>query len=290
MWSYLVAWGGDAVELDACGACRGVWIDAREGPRLAAITHAAHAQLGAGPTGEEGKKPGVLSYLFQLVTMVPIEVWNPVRRRPVVVYSLVAVLAAIFGVELVIQNGPNGVAAANAFIQTYGLVPRNVVHGEGLVGIAGHAFLHASLFHLLGNLYFLWVFGDNVEDRLGRARFVVVYAVAGLVGAAAHVAGDVASTQVMIGASGAIAGLMGAYLVLFPRVKVWVVLFFVRFKVGVVWYFAAWLGLQAVMYALGGAGVAWLAHLGGFGAGAVTAWAVRTAPAPAAALATARPG
>ena len=138
-------------------------------------------------------------------------------------------------------------------------------------------FLHGSWFHLIGNMWFLWVFGNNIEDAMGHGRFVAFYLVCGLLAAGAQVVADPASPVPMVGASGAISGVMGAYLVLYPRVRVHTLVFLGFFVTR--WTVPAYLMLLywAVLQLLGslpslagahtGGGVAFLAHLGGFVAG-----------------------
>jgi membrane associated rhomboid family serine protease len=139
-------------------------------------------------------------------------------------------------------------------------------------------FLHGSWMHLLGNMWFLWIFGNNIEDSMGRARFVVFYLLCGLVAALAQVALNPASGVPMVGASGAISGVMGAYLVLYPRVRVFAMVPFGFMLTSIAmpaWTMLAyWFVIQLVSGAtvLGretGGGVAFAAHVGGFVAGAV---------------------
>ena len=140
-------------------------------------------------------------------------------------------------------------------------------------------FLHGGWFHLLGNMWFLWVFGNNIEDAMGHARFVVFYLVCGLLAAAAQVASGPSSPVPMVGASGAISGVMGAYLVLYPRVRVHTIIFLGIFLTRVTlpawmmllyWAFFQVLGsLPAIASRQTGGGVAFMAHLGGFVAGVV---------------------
>jgi membrane associated rhomboid family serine protease len=140
-------------------------------------------------------------------------------------------------------------------------------------------FLHGGWFHLLGNMWFLWVFGNNIEDAMGHARFVVFYLVCGLLAAAAQVASGPSSPVPMVGASGAISGVMGAYLVLYPRVLVHTIIFLGIFLTRVTlpawvmllyWAFFQVLGsLPAIASRQTGGGVAFMAHLGGFVAGVV---------------------
>jgi len=256
-----VSWGPEHVEVDVCMGCKGIWLDADEGGRLSHIVGIHdEAKLQA------ETQPSVKSYFFQLLTGFPIEVWNPVRRKPMLVYTLLVILAAVYAGQLL---------AFEQMVETFALVPAEVSRGANLWSVLTHAFLHIGVVHLLGNLYFLYIFGDNVEDRFGRGRFLFLYLIAALAGAAWHLAADPQSNIPMLGASGAVSGLMGAYLTLFPRVRVWVVFFFVRFQLSIYWYLGIWVTFQVSMAALGVPGVAWYAHLGGFLAGVLVTLPMR---------------
>lgn len=134
-----------------------------------------------------------------------------------------------------------------------------------------YAFLHGDFMHLAGNMLFLWVFGDNVEDALGHFRFLIFYLLCAVAGAALHGFVDPSSQVPLIGASGAIAGVVVAYLILHPKVKVWVlVLMRLPLKIPAWIPIALWIALQFVMFAAGGEDqVSWAAHVGGIVAGAV---------------------
>jgi membrane associated rhomboid family serine protease len=139
-------------------------------------------------------------------------------------------------------------------------------------------FLHGSILHIAGNMLFLWVFGNNVEDHLGHIGFTVFYFVVGVAAMAAHYLADPGSTQPVIGASGAIAGVMGAYLVFWPRARVLTVialLFFLPVYLPAAVLLAIWFGSQFVTGFNPNSGIAWLAHVGGFVAGAGIALAFR---------------
>jgi membrane associated rhomboid family serine protease len=258
------------VEVDACQLCHGIWLDAREAEQLFAITNEAHVQ-NARPGSSGGTAGIVAMYLVQLVTQVPIEVHHPLKRRPVLIYSLVAILIAIYGIEVFeISTGQ-----IEPFLATWSLVPSTLTHGQHLWALITHAFLHGGLLHLVGNLYFLWAFGDNVEDRLGKARFTILYLVTAVIAGLTHYAGDIHSHTTMVGASGAIAGLMGAYFILFPRVKVWVMIVFYPLKVRAIWYLLFWVGMQFVTMLDKTSNVAWLAHVGGFASGTALGWLLK---------------
>lgn len=261
MVAHSVPMSDASVLVDVCPHCQGMWLDRDEGRQL-------HALVEGGLRGH-----GIGGYLFQFVTQLPLEVWNPLRRPPLLVRGLLVVLAVCFGLEQL----------TDAPLKTYRLwmlVPADVLGGEHAWTLLTHAFLHAGWLHLLGNLYFLWIFGDNVEDHLGKRQFVVLYVAALVAGGIAHLLANPDSHAPMLGASGGIAGLMGAYLVLFPRVQLWVMLLVWRVRLRVFWYFGAWLVLQLVMQSIGARGTAWMAHLGGFAVGALTALLLRPRLAP----------
>jgi membrane associated rhomboid family serine protease len=132
-------------------------------------------------------------------------------------------------------------------------------------------FVHGNLWHLLGNMLFLWVFGDNVEDAMGHWRFLFFYIICGVFAALTHVMIQPGSNIPMIGASGAVAGIVAAYLMLHPKVKIWVLaLWPIPFKLSAMWVLGFWVLLQ-LFSALtsSGEGIAWWAHVGGLAAGAV---------------------
>jgi len=135
-----------------------------------------------------------------------------------------------------------------------------------------YMFLHGGWLHLLGNMYFLWIFGDNMEDRLNRGVFVFFYLFCGLAASLIHALMTNSPQIPTLGASGAISGIMGAYLVLYPRRRMYQVLWVLQFKVSVAFYLLFWLGLQILLSSYQTAGVAWYAHIGGFVVGAGGIW------------------
>ena len=134
-------------------------------------------------------------------------------------------------------------------------------------------FLHGGWLHLIGNMLFLWVFGDNVEDAMGHRRFFVFFLICGIAGSLAHGIANPHSAVPLVGASGAVSGILGAYFVLHPRVRVWVlVLSTIPMRLRTWLVIGGWIGLNVINAAYGDAaesGVAWWAHVGGFAAGAV---------------------
>lgn len=203
--------------------------------------------------------------------MFPIRDHNPSGRTPYVTYALIAANIAIF---LAYWYGLQSKYAINGFFYTWGLVPQFVMSGENLPTLITHMFLHGGWMHLAGNMLFLWIFGDNLEYLLGHAKFLMFYVLAGLAAAALQIAVDPASQAPMVGASGAIAGVLGGYLLMFPRARVDVVIILIIiFKVFPI---PAWivLGLWFGAQLFSGfstpsedGGIAYFAHIGGFIAG-----------------------
>ena len=267
---YTVESGGDQVEVDLCPKCSGIWLDAEEGIKLRNIV------IKAGQNAETDlvAPPGRLSYVLQLLSGFPMEVWNPRRRTPLVTLWLIGITFAVFATQL-IAHIRGGSSASEHIAHTYGLIPAQVLAGEGLWALVTCMFPHVGIWHIVGNTYFLYTFGDNVEDAIGRRWFLLLYFAAGFAGSALEVAFNAGSTGPSIGASGAVSGLVGAYLVLFPRVKLYQVLFFKRFRIGVVWYLGIWFLLNGVMALTGAEGVAWMAHIGGFISGVLVAIPLR---------------
>lgn len=205
--------------------------------------------------------------------MFPIRDHNPSGRTPYVTYTLIATNIAIF---VAYWYGLQSEYALNEFFYTYGLVPQVVMSGQNLPSLITHMFLHGGWMHLGGNMLFLWIFGDNLEDLMGHTKYLAFYILSGFAAAALQIGVDPASLSPMVGASGAIAGVLGGYLLLFPRARVDVVIILIIiFKVFPVraWIvLCLWFGIQVFSGATTPAqdgGVAYFAHIGGFIAGLV---------------------
>jgi membrane associated rhomboid family serine protease len=224
--------------------------------------------------------------------MIPLRDANPTRRTPIVTLALIVACFVAFAYELG-RLGSGGMEALDAFVTEWGIVPVELTaawaSGSDLVGevltLISSQFLHGGWLHLLGNLLFLWIFGNNVEDRLGRLRFLLFYLVGGAVAGLTQVAIDPASTIPTIGASGAIAATLGAYLVLFPRARitslVFLGFFYQLIDVPAIVVLVFWFLLQLIdgIASLGvtdvGGGVAFFAHIGGFVFGALVGLVIR---------------
>jgi membrane associated rhomboid family serine protease len=211
--------------------------------------------------------------------MIPLRDDNPIRARPVVTIAIIALCTVVFLWQLSLPP-----RTAQASVYLLGFIPALLFGNATLDGpqwvptgvtIFTSMFLHGGLLHIAGNMLYLWIFGDNIEDRLGRGRFVVFYLTCGVVAALAQALGDPRSTVPMIGASGAISGVLGAYVVLYPRARVLVLLplliVFYTVRVPAVVVLGLWfVGQLANSVASGAAGgVAFGAHVGGFIAGVV---------------------
>lgn len=223
--------------------------------------------------------------------MFPIGDDNPQFNRPYACYAIIGLNALAW---LVLQGAGTG-EQLGASVCDYGLIPADLFatdsvrsgeafcppqQGLGWAGVFSSMFMHGSWMHILGNMWFLWIFGDNVEDSMGTARFVVFYVVSGFAAAAAQVIADPNSAVPMVGASGAIGGVMGAYIMLYPRVKVRMLVILIIlvtvFRVPAVAMLGYWIALQVIggVTSMGstGGGVAFWAHVGGFAAGAGLIW------------------
>ncbi len=226
--------------------------------------------------------------------MIPLRDANPTRRTPVITVALIVACALVYGYQvLLLARG--GDAALGQLITRWGVVPAELVDalrsgtvapGE-VVTLVTSQFLHGSLIHIAGNMLFLWIFGNNIEDRFGRLAFLVFYLVGGIVAGLTQVTIDPTSTVPTIGASGAIAAVLGAYLVLFPGARVTTAIFLVFFyqliEIPAIFVLGFWFVLQLFdglgsLGAMGQAttgGVAFFAHIGGFVFGAAVALVVR---------------
>jgi membrane associated rhomboid family serine protease len=225
--------------------------------------------------------------------VIPLRDANPVRRTPVITIAIVIACVAAFAYRLGAESNGGEVAVEDLF-RTYGLVPADLTRawesgrlpvGE-LVTVVTSMFLHVNLIHLSGNLIYLWIFGNNIEDRLGRPQFVLFYLLGGVAAAAAQIAIDPHSTVPMVGASGAISAVLGTYLVLFPGARILSLVllgfFYQLIHVPAVIVLGFWFILQLIdgigSLGLAGAegGVAFFAHIGGFIAGVLIGLAIRS--------------
>jgi membrane associated rhomboid family serine protease len=208
--------------------------------------------------------------------MFPIKDDNPARRFPIVTYAIILANIAVFGYEIVLAI----TGGLTDFVYNFALTPILIAHGMALHTLVTSMFLHAGLMHILGNMLYLYIFGDNIEDILGRARFLVFYILCGIIASVSQIIVNPISTIPNLGASGAVAGVLGAYFVTYPAARVHCIVIF--------GYFLRWITLPAVVvlgfwfviqffsgvaslpYASADVGgVAYFAHIGGFVGGMI---------------------
>jgi len=222
--------------------------------------------------------------------MIPIRGTIPSRHYPVVNTVIIATNIFVFVIEIS-QGG-----ALDRFIYTYGLIPARY----SIAQIAAHftlfqqasflisfMFLHGSFWHLAGNMWFLYIFGNNVEDRLGHLRYLFFYLLCGFSSGLTHIFFNLDSTMPTIGASGAIAGVMGAYFILYPRSRIVTLIpiifipYFVELPAAIflgVWFFMQF--VSAALTSVNAGGIAWWAHIGGFVFGALFLKIILLIPRP----------
>ncbi|MGH9135870.1 MAG: rhomboid family intramembrane serine protease [Acidimicrobiales bacterium] len=239
--------------------------------------------------------------------MIPIRDLNPTTRRAIVTLALLALNIGVYFLVQVRQEGTEivrgiPIEAQDAFVFEYAAIPCEIIEREPVsieelrtgdcradedspelfpdkqifLAVLFSMFLHGGLLHIAGNMLFLWIFGNNVEDRLGHVAYLVFYLAGGLAAAFAHVAVDPSSTIPVVGASGAIAAVMGAYLVWYPNapIRTIIVFFFILFTEIRAWMLlTGWFVLQ--FFTSPDAGVAWVAHVGGFAFGVLVGLALR---------------
>lgn len=216
--------------------------------------------------------------------LFPIRDYNPTRRFSYLTILIIVLNVMVFAYQNFLAPQP-----AAYYVYSSSLIPWEITHWRSAVvpvvdetgtevatfnrhispplSLISSLFMHGSLMHLIGNMLFLWIFGNNIEDRLGRLRFLLFYFAAGIGASLIHVLFNPGSLIPVIGASGAISGVMGAYLILYPQARIRTLVFlfiFVTFiDIPAAVFLIVWFLFQ-FLYVGGGAGIAWLAHVGGF--------------------------
>jgi membrane associated rhomboid family serine protease len=213
--------------------------------------------------------------------MIPLSDDNPAETKPILTVTIIAVNVLVFAYQITLAP-----RASQLMIYQYGAIPAVVAGKQSLAppiavvppmfSIITSMFLHGGFFHIIGNMLYLWIFGNNIEDAMGRIRYLAFYLICGVAASLSHILSDPSSVIPTIGASGAISGVLGAYLMLYPRAHVLVLIplgLFTRLlnvPAGIVLGF--WFLMQVLSGTLSsgeGGGVAWWAHIGGFVAGMV---------------------
>ncbi len=205
--------------------------------------------------------------------MIPLKDDNPRTGWPVINFILIAINVLVFMYQITLPAD-----LAERFAYTFGAIPARLIQGEGFYTLLTSMFLHGGFMHILFNMLYLYIFGDNVENSMGSLRYLAFYILSGLVAAGSHLVTNPDSTVPMVGASGAISGVMGAYAVTYPRARVLVLVpiffFITTIRVPALFLLMFWFitqlssGLASLGLQVGG-GIAWFAHIGGFITGAI---------------------
>ncbi|MBI5050315.1 MAG: rhomboid family intramembrane serine protease [Nitrospirae bacterium] len=205
--------------------------------------------------------------------MIPFKDDNPTTIFPFATIGLIAANAMVFILQVTSPVNPREITLAYGAIPNYLLKFDAVQPIHPFLTLFTSMFMHGGLFHLGGNMLYLWIFGNNIEDRLGHIKFVIFYILGGIVAAYSHAVASPSSMLPMVGASGAVSGILGAYVLLFPRAKVYTLVFFGFFArvitLPAVFVIGFWIVLQFINGILSRGlvnqgGVAWFAHIGGF--------------------------
>ncbi|MCL1137616.1 rhomboid family intramembrane serine protease [Shewanella pneumatophori] len=254
---------GFQVEVDVCHSCTGVWIDEHEREKVvqspqiqAALEHL-------------NQKVNVKTWVFQFLMQMPMEYNLKPKTTPWVTYSLIVINTLIF-LATVLQP-----SATEWIYETFALKPVDLMQGQNITGLVSHMFMHGGWMHLIGNMYFLYVVGDNLEDALGHNRFLALYLICGFAAAAGHIISEPSSSIYMVGASGAIAGLFGMYLLWFRHASLTFMFIVYQKKLSPMAFFAIWLAMNLFGAYVGGDGVAYWAHIAGFVAGLIIGFGLK---------------
>lgn len=256
---------GSDLKIDICESCSGIWLDKGELDQ-AKISNEIHE-------AEEimQKETTWVHWVFQFFLHLPVEFNIKPRKFPLITVMLIVLNALLI---LPIINPP---FLQNIWSQ-WGLIPEAIGSLNWFVTLLTHQFLHGGLGHLIGNMYFLYILGDNVEDAMGRIMFPLFYLFCGLVAGITHVLYELSfgglSSAPLVGASGAISGVMAAYIYFFRKAKLTFMLFVFQYKFSPIWYFGIWIATNVLYLIIGVPHVSWAAHLGGFTAGLVFSYFV----------------
>jgi len=260
--------------LDRCADCGGIWADRGEVVAIAGYlkedptTTAIAKSLAESISEPEIESKGSLASYFLFVPqfVVPISDDTPRERLPILTVSLIALCVLTFLGQIFL------ITDTESFIKEFGFVPAHFFS----IGLISSMFLHTGVLHLILNMLFLWLFGDNVEDRFSRGGYLLFCLCCGLFASFLHGIFNWGSTTPAVGASGIISGIMGAYLLFYPQANVTVLCFYRTFEVPVVLYLVGWFVIQLTSAFMAKDGdvsqIAWFAHVGGFAFGAVVAF------------------
>ncbi|SBV91823.1 Rhomboid family protein [uncultured delta proteobacterium] len=197
--------------------------------------------------------------------ILPLRDSIPCIHRPYMTWAILAVTSAVYLFQAMLPP-----REFMEVVVEFGLIPAAVAGLDGLGGFVTYTFLHSGWWHAISNMWILWIFADNVEDVMGPWRFLIFYVLCGVIAGIAHVVANAGTPIPVVGASGAISGVLGAYFLLYPHARVTTFVFFFILRLPAALYLGGWFALQLFSaFREGGSGIAWWAHLGGFVAGLV---------------------
>jgi len=271
------------VFLDKCPHCQGMWADGgevkevarylKEDPRITAI---AEGLIQRNQTLEDLTELSKtlmdtnLSVLFMPKIILPLGDELVAHKFPKISLSIIGLCILIFIGQIIFVSEPM------AFVQSFGAIPTKILKGEAFYSLFSSIFLHGGILHLLGNMFFFWIFGDNVEDRFSNLGYITFYLACGLAADFMHIFLNASSDIPAIGASGAISGIMGAYFVFYPAARVKLFFIYKILHVPAFLYLGTWFLFQLmfgfIFKATGVSNIAWFAHIGGFIFGGLVAY------------------
>lgn len=251
------------LDLRVCVACSGAWATRETVSQVVNSSVIKHA------LEDMNRNVSWKTWVFEFLSRMPVEYNLKARRTPWVTYGLILINTLIF-LGYFYDERLTWMA-----IDNFAAMPAEIQSGQSLWTLVTATFLHGGWLHLAGNMYFLWLTGDNLEDALGHWRFLGLYLLCGILAGVVSVLANLGGTIPSVGASGAIAGLFGMYLLWYPKASLTFMFIFWQKKLAPMWYFALWLGLNFLGMYLGEQGVDYWAHIGGFAVGLAIGAAMR---------------
>lgn len=255
-----------SVEIDRCSRCDGVWVDHDEVEQVLRSPQIINAMQAL------NQRVSWRSWLFQFLTQMPVEYNVKSHRRPYVTYGLIVICTLIY------LLGLSSDEAETSILLTFAVQTESLGTLPMFWQMLSYQFLHGGLLHLLGNMYCLWIIGDNIEDALGHRAYLGLYLIAGVVAAITELlwhATTVGGPMWLVGASGSIAALFGLYLMWFRFSSLTFMFIVYQKKLSPLWFFIIWSGINLLGMLQGGTEVAYAAHLGGFAFGLMGGYLLR---------------
>jgi len=250
--------------IDRCTKTGGFWLDDGECEKLYKFV-LARGQDKNHTLGEQRETRGIWSYVFQVASQLPLEVWHPTRRMPVATYGVLALIIITYLMQLWARATPE--APTMLLYEYFALLPDFIERGSFWQPLT-YALLHSNATHLFANACMLYLYGDNVEDIMGSKPFLAVLAVSTIAGGLLEYAMETSeNNKAIVGISAGVAGIMGTYLYLFPKVKIRLAIFVFIVRVPAFVLVAIWIALQFFGLTKSDSNVAYWAHLGGLAAG-----------------------